>query len=236
MNASGNLSENVADELLRRIQAKTYMPGEKLPSTAVLCTEFDVSRTVIREAIASLKLGGRIVTRQGAGTFVTTEDRWVPHFLATPIDDVRAALEILELRIGVETQAAFLAAQRKTAQSLAHLYQMHAQFVAVDTRDPEMEVRADLDFHLAIARAAGNPRFPAFLGHLVSDISRDLFLKYAKISRSLPAYLDNTKKEHQAILEAISRGNAEQAQKLMRRHLEGSLNRYRKLLEVKIRD
>ena len=65
----GNLAEIVVAELTTRIDSGLYGPGDKLPSSAQLCEEFGVSRTVIREALTSLKVAGRVTTRQGAGVY-----------------------------------------------------------------------------------------------------------------------------------------------------------------------
>ena len=62
----GNLAEIVVAKLVDRIDSGLYAPGEKIPSSAQLCEEFGVSRTVIREALTSLKVAGRVIARQGA--------------------------------------------------------------------------------------------------------------------------------------------------------------------------
>ena len=66
----GNLTDAVIGELQSRIDGAVYAPGQKLPTEQQLCQEFGVSRTVVREAVASLRLGGRLNSRQGLGVFV----------------------------------------------------------------------------------------------------------------------------------------------------------------------
>jgi len=66
----GNLTVAVSQHLLERIESGVYAAGERLPSQEELCQEFAVSRTVIREAVASLRQNGYLVVRQGAGVFV----------------------------------------------------------------------------------------------------------------------------------------------------------------------
>ena len=81
--------------------------------------EFGVSRTVVREAISRLQAAGLVETRHGVGTFVSAGDAGTsgsPPTSSPPLQDVIA---VLELRIGVETEAAGLAAQRRTPQNLA---------------------------------------------------------------------------------------------------------------------
>ena len=117
----GNLSEIVAEQLSKRIDSGMYSPGERLPSSAQLCAEFGVSRTVVREALASLKVGGRVNARQGAGVFVSEHETRPLSFEIDPVDDVRSAMQILELRLGVELQSVALAAQRRTPEALADI-------------------------------------------------------------------------------------------------------------------
>src|SRR5690625_7364612 len=67
---SGSLTQTVIQELSHRLDTHLYRPGERIPSEQELCREFNVSRTVVREAIASLRLTGRLVSQQGVGVFV----------------------------------------------------------------------------------------------------------------------------------------------------------------------
>ncbi|MFT9387861.1 FadR/GntR family transcriptional regulator [Acetobacter sp.] len=226
-----SLSDTIASALMQRIVNGTYAHGDKLPSNAELCEEFGVSRTVVREALASLKLGGRIVSRQGSGVFVSDRGQKMPA-MAWPLPNIRACLEILEFRIGVEMQAAALAAQRRTPATLQALYQAHAAFADENWHDTEKEALADFGFHLAIARAAGNPRFAEFLQTTIAEICRDLHTKYTESAKHSATYFAQTVREHTEILAAISDGDATLAQTRMQLHLEDGLNRYRRLLST----
>lgn len=117
----GNLAEIVVAKLMERIDSGLYAPGEKIPSSAQLCEEFGVSRTVIREALTSLKVGGRVTARQGAGVYVSEKDAKTLNFEISRIEDIRSAMQILELRLGVEIQSVALAASRRTPEALAKL-------------------------------------------------------------------------------------------------------------------
>ncbi|QEL22995.1 FadR family transcriptional regulator [Bosea sp. F3-2] len=226
----GNLAEIVASQLSERIDAGIYPPGDKLPSSAQLCEEFGVSRTVIREAFASLKVGGRVTARQGAGVFVSERETRPLSFEISKIDDVRSAMQILELRLGVELQAVALAASRRTPEALAEIARAYDLMDRLDTQDAEAEAKADFEFHLAIARATRNPHFPSFLEAVMSEISFDLVLKRRGFFGG-PAYLKKVNKEHAGILAAITQGDVKAARAAMTQHLEESLARYRKLLE-----
>lgn len=226
----GNLAEIVASQLSERIDAGVYAPGDKLPSSAQLCEEFGVSRTVIREAVASLKVGGRVTARQGAGVFVSERETRPLSFEVTRIDDVRSAMQILELRLGVEIQSVALAASRRTPEALAEIARAYDFMDRLDSQDAEAEAKADFEFHLAIAKATRNPHFPRFLEAVMSEISFDLVLKRRSLFGG-KAYVRKVNKEHASILAAITQGDVKAARTAMTQHLEESLARYRKLLE-----
>ncbi|ASY71711.1 GntR family transcriptional regulator [Sinorhizobium fredii USDA 205] len=227
----GNLAEIVVAQLASRIDSGLYGPGDKLPSSAQLCEEFGVSRTVIREALTSLKVGGRVTARQGAGVFVTEKDAKTLNFEISRIDDIRSAMQILELRLGVELQSVALAASRRTPEALAEIARAYDQLENLDTTDAEVEAQADFDFHLAIAKATRNPHFPRFLEAVRGEISLDLVLKHRQSAGGYQAYLKKINKEHAAILAAITQGDVKGAKNALAQHLEESLNRYRAMLD-----
>jgi DNA-binding FadR family transcriptional regulator len=227
----GNLAEIVVAELTSRIDSGLYAPGEKIPSSAQLCEEFGVSRTVIREALTSLKIGGRVVARQGAGVYVTDKNAKTLNFEISRIDDIRSAMQILELRLGVEMQSVALAATRRTPEALAKIARAYDHLDSLETEDVEIEARADFEFHLAIAGATRNQHFHRFLEAVFNEINFDLILKHRQSARTHKAYTRRIAKEHAAILAAITQGDQKAARNALVLHLEESLNRYRSLLD-----
>lgn len=223
----GNLAEIVVAKLAERIDSGLYAPGEKIPSSAQLCEEFGVSRTVIREAVTSLKVAGRVIARQGAGVYVTEKDVKTLNFEISRIEDTRSAMQILELRIGVEMQSVALAARRRTPEALAEIARAFDHIENLGTVDTGTEANADFEFHLAIARATRNPHFPRFLEAVMGEINQDLLLKHSQSCNSHSSYLRKVNKEHAAILAAITQGDPKAAQQALAAHLEESLNRYR---------
>lgn len=224
------LTDYVIDELTKRLDARQYRAGDKLPSEHALCDEFEVSRTVIREAVASMRLSGRLVSKPGIGVFVT-EDREKPiDFVVEPATDARWALHIMELRAGLEVEACGLAAERRSASDLSGIVEAFDAFNRA-TRDMEAAVKADYEFHLSIARASNNPHFPALLKAAVRDVMLDLNIKHGgKTPEELEMYETRNVREHEAILTAIMRRDPGAARAAMARHLGDSIARYRKLL------
>lgn len=227
----GNLAEIVVAQLTGRIDSGVYPPGEKIPSSAQLCEEFGVSRTVIREALTSLRVAGRVISRQGDGVYVTERDSKALNFEISRIEDIRSAMEILELRLGVEMQSVALAAARRTPEALADIARAFDYLDNLQSDDAEVEARADFEFHLAIARATRNPHFPQFLQAVFSEISFDLVMKHRQSARTHQTYLKKINKEHAAILAAITQGDVKSAKSALAAHLEESLNRYRAMLD-----
>lgn len=227
----GNLAEIVVAQLTSRIEAGTYPPGEKIPSSAQLCEEFGVSRTVIREALTSLRVAGRVTSRQGDGVYVTERDSKTLNFEIGRIEDIRSAMEILELRLGVEMQSVALAATRRTPEALADIARAFDYLDNLESDDAEVEARADFEFHFAIARATRNPHFPQFLQAVFNEISFDLVMKHRQSARTYHSYLKKINKEHAAIFAAITQGDPKAAKNALAAHLEESLNRYRAMLD-----
>jgi GntR family transcriptional regulator, transcriptional repressor for pyruvate dehydrogenase complex len=226
----GTLTEVVVEQLITRIDSGAYGKGEKLPSQQALCREFGVSRTVLREAVASLRLGGHLIARRGSGVFVSNNETRHLRFEINPDDEVRNALKILELRLAVEIAAVALAAKRRTATNLSDITAAFERFNALT--DPQALAEADFAFHLAIAHATGNAHFPQFLEALGPDIIFDLGLKHGRLSdqKTRRSYLEKSGNEHGAILSAISHGNPTRARNALKRHLEEGMTRYRRLV------
>lgn len=223
---------NVRDTLKAQIESGRYNPGDRLPSEAQLTKEFAVSRTVIREAIASLTADRLLEPRQGAGVFVLQP----PEIVDLPfrnIDFVRISsmIEMLELRAAVEVEAAMLAAQRRSPAQEERIVECYRRIGAL-AKEGKSTIEADFEFHLAIADATNNPRFREFLTMIGPSIIPRHALGTSAADAATKAYLDVLDKEHEEILSAILDGDEKGAGSAMRHHLKGSQSRYRGLLRT----
>lgn len=223
-----HLAARVMSTLRDEILTGLVAVGDKLPSEAKLCERFEVSRTVVREAIAGLRADGLVMPRQGAGVFVL-EPPEVPFKPFQIVDSARISevLEVLELRVAIEVEAAALAAQRRTpAQEEVILS------TASEVRRCNAEGRpskdADLAFHLAIADATNNPRFRELLDLLGAAMIPRAALRLAD-DESCAGYLSLIALEHDRIAEAILAGDADAARGAMYTHLRESITRYRNI-------
>jgi len=225
-----SLTEKVIASLRSEIESGQREPGSKLPTEPVLTERFGVSRTVIREAIAALKADGLLEPRQGAGVFVLapetrSNDKSIFEVDYAQVSDV---LEILELRMAVEIEAAGLACMRSSVAQQAKIFEaMEKMERALEKGEPTAP--ADFEFHSAIAAATNNRRYAEFLEHL-----GDKTIPRAQLRRRPPeaedqkSYMQMILGEHRRIYDAIAARDDDTARKAMRDHL--SQTRYQKLL------
>jgi len=225
-----SLVRQVGDSLREDILAGRVVPGDKLPSQLLLTERFDVSRTVVREAIASLEADGLLEARQGAGVFVVSKETSTVPFRMVDGGRLSSMLEMLELRTAVEMEAAGLAALRRSPAQEEAIYQA-LQVMAEQIAHGERSTVADLAFHRAVAAATNNPRFPEFLDMLgQSSIPRASAQGETGEAGSAP-YLARIQEEHRRIAQTISAGDEAAARDAMRAHLKGSQDRYRALAQ-----
>ncbi|MFM2066099.1 MAG: hypothetical protein RLZZ584_1008 [Pseudomonadota bacterium] len=226
---SRNLALEVVESLGDRIRDGRLNTGDKLPTESAIMAEFEVSRTVVREALSRLQASGLVETRHGIGTFVLGVGE-APGFRIAPeqFSTLRDVIAVLELRIGIETEAAALAAQRRTPANLLAMKAALDQVVeGVEAgRDA---VAADFQFHLEVARATQNDHFTELMGTLGSMIiPRARLEDPADASEERRQYLRRVNGEHESIYEAIANQDAEAARAAMRTHLANSRERRRR--------
>ena len=223
------LALELVESLGDRIRDGRIGAGEKLPTEAAVMREFGVSRTVVREALSKLQASGLVETRHGIGTFVvgfgdSAPFRIAPEQFAT----LRDVIAVLELRIGVETEAAALAAQRRTEENLvAQRSALNAFAHAIEWGHDS--VGADFQFHLEIARSTHNQHFVELISSLGSMIiPRARLDKPEALIPERREYLRHVNAEHESIHQAIANRDSEGARAAMRTHLANSRERRRR--------
>jgi DNA-binding FadR family transcriptional regulator len=230
--APRNLKDKLIDRLGAEIKSGALKPSDKLPTEQQLIATFGVSRTVVREALAALRAEGLIDTRQGAGAFVSRDMRRRPFRMSTTgPQNIFDVISITEFRLGIEIEAAGFAAERRTAQDL-ELIDSSIERFAQSVERGEEAVEADFDFHQAIAKAAHNENFGAFLDFLGWHTipRRNIYAKIVDRS-ARRKYLHRVLNEHKSIAKAIFESRPNAARNAMRRHLENSLKRYRSIAD-----
>lgn len=222
-----NLTAELVELLSKEITGGKLAPGARLLTEQEMMATFGVSRTVVREAVSALRSEGLVLTRQGVGAFVAADAQKRP-FRIDPADisSVPEVLRIMELRMGVEIEAAGLAASRRTPKHIARIDAELAKIDAAIERG-DAAIEADFELHRAIAAATGNGYFERFLGYLGHYIIPRQSVRIEKTGRDAQVtYLQRVQREHRAICGAIAQGDAEAARAAMRAHLGNSIARY----------
>jgi GntR family transcriptional repressor for pyruvate dehydrogenase complex len=227
-----NLAQGVVEDINSRISQSLLKPGDKLPTESAIMAQYGVSRTVVREAISHLQAAGMVQTRHGIGTFVLERPQGNLGIDTDSIITVRDVLAILELRISMETEAAWLAASRRTDAQAAALGAALADMAGALTSGTESSgtssVEADVRFHALVAQATGNRYFVEMLGQLGNTLIPRARLNTPGLEPERPAdYLERVHREHEDIYNAILRQDPEAARAAMRTHLSNSRERLR---------
>lgn len=229
---SGSLTERVVAHISSLIKSGSLAPGERLPPESEIVRQQRVSRTVVREAISRLQATGLLVTRHGIGSFVRIRTEREDFGLDRKQEDVAGdVLAVLELRIGLETEAAGLAALRRTNDHLGTLKRA-MQACAVEMQTGGAAVDPDFQFHLGVAKAAGNRYFVDILSTLGAKAIPRFRIEIDQRELERQEYLKRTINEHEDIFSAIRRGDMEASRAAMRNHLSNSRERMRHAIEL----
>ncbi|MFD1543304.1 FadR/GntR family transcriptional regulator [Nonomuraea guangzhouensis] len=213
------LVEQATEHLREQITGGHWPIGTRIPGENALAKTLGVGRSTVREALRALAGAGLVQARQGSGVFViATEpaDDWSTRLRRAAITDV------YEVRMMVETQAARLAAARRTDEDIASLEAALQARRAAAGGDDGAFVDADIALHAAVVAAARNPVLddlfaefaPRLRGRLV-DMLELLELRHAD-----PNPGDDT---HAALVDAIRRGDGEAASRILQTELEQTL-------------
>jgi len=225
-----NLTGALVHRLAEEIRSGRLTPGARLPTEQDLMREAGVSRTVVREAVAALRAEGLVVTRQGVGAFVT-ERPGEGIFRLTPseAEGLQQVIQVLELRLALEVEAAGLAAARRSDAAMAEIREAETAFDAAIAAGGDA-AEADFALHRAIFVATANPHFLRFLEVLGRHaIPRRALGLVERSEAERRAYLEQVRREHSTVSAAIAAGDAAAARDAMRAHLEAARERYRRL-------
>ena len=225
--------ETVVQGLTQQIIAGEWAPGARLPTETQLQEQWQVSRSVVREAMKMLASQGLVRVEQGRGTFVAQDDtapmqRQIEWALrrAAPESGEGSADEqawppdvwdnLLDVRRVLELAAAERAAGRATESDVEA---MQAAIAAMRARpdDSATHWQSDLAFHRALAAATQNPLWGVLLASF-----NDLLARYFDFSYFGPENALFTADEHQAILRAVEDGDSVAAVAAMKLHLQSS--------------
>lgn len=221
------LSDSIINQILQMISEGELLPGQKLPSERALAEILAVSRPSIREAMRSLQTLGLVDIRTGDGTYLNEDIQNLSDFKIKHILKKYSILELNEARRLLEGEIAALAAQRATKEN-KELIKETFQETLKHLNDPESFLKADFDYHMAIAEAAQNKYLAEML-----HTTRDLMIEANQDVVRDPDQNKIINQHHRKIMVAIVEGEVDQARSFMLNHLEYVINVIKEIYSVK---
>ena len=213
--------EEILFQLERAIVSSDLVAGDRLPPERELAARFKVSRTSVREAMRVLEALGLVRVRRGADNGATLLER--PDNALEPLFRFHLALQhvsvenLVEFRTVIESWTAQAAAALQLGD---HLRDADAALTRTEAEDldPPSFLALDIEFHLALARGAGNPFAPLVLEGSRSAIEKVMLERVLRV-RDWPSIRTRLMREHRAILDAVFEGQGRTASRLMSRHI-----------------
>ncbi|WP_077328471.1 FadR/GntR family transcriptional regulator [Virgibacillus siamensis] len=216
----------IVEQIKSAIEKEEIVHGEKLPSERSLANEFSVSRTSVKEAFSVLESAGVVEIKHGSGVYLRKDTKsGLISKMNTIIRGVTVDIvELMELRLAIERDAAYYAAIRGLEKDVQAIYDALCDLENAVLKG-DVAAKEDLTFHMAIAKAAGNSVFEKVMYMLSDQVleglkeSRSNTLKQPYNSKAIV-------EEHRNIYAAIKKGDAQMAQECMTIHLQNVKERY----------
>ncbi len=215
---TGSLTDRIVERIESIISSEGLPVGARLPPERDLARMLAVSRPALREAVKRLEAHGRLVVRHGQGVFVGEGRR-------DPVQDYFADMEVnlaglFAMREVLEEPAAAWAASSVTPDDIESVDRALARLdeeVTKETVDFRRLAQLDAAFHLQIAALSKNEFMSRTLGLLQEILSKGM-----ETTLTIPGRLERSRRDHQAIVEAIRRGDPEAARHAAVAHIHGA--------------
>lgn len=206
--------ENALDQIKQKIASSEWKPGDRLPTLQQMAEQFSVGVSSIREALRILENQRVVSIEHGRGMFVRND----PLLLEDPAAKIRelgdiSLLTLLEARLVLEPELAYLCAERAKPQQIKQLRYL-ADLMVEQMKTGGDYLITDLSFHNLIAEGAFNP----VLAKMISTIS-DFLAESRRLTNTLPNMRTKASNYHVLLAIAIEERQAEQARMLMKAHL-----------------
>jgi DNA-binding FadR family transcriptional regulator len=210
-------ADQAHSRILALIESGEVAEGGRLPTENEFIARLGLSRSSIREALVRLRAEGRIVSRRGAGTWLT---RPAPLELVrlAPIASPRELLEWQELRVALESEVVALAAERASEEDVAAMWEAQRLLVVRLAEGAYAEAQ-DAAFHRALAAGAHNPRLLDAVGALTAHIFAWIGMTRARAILTPAERREIVEAEHAAIVRAVAARRPDDARAALRRHL-----------------
>lgn len=214
------ISEEIVSQIKLLISDGQLKPGERVPSERELAALLGVSRPSVREAIMVLEAMGLVESRQGGGTFVRslTETTLADPLTSMVEKNPKMLHDLAEVRMGLETWSAYLAAQRATDQEIDLMRQLVAEMES-QAASGGWDAEVDTRFHYAITTATHNTIQLHVLNTIHGLFHTTIMVALTEFYRK-EGYIKLLLQHHKSILEKIAARDPEGARRSMSEHLE----------------
>ena len=215
------LYRQIADQVRQLIRLGEFPVGQRLPAERDLAAQFGVSRPSVREALIALEVEGLVEVRVGSGIYVLRREAAAS---ARTVDTEYGPFEIIRARQFIECELAAAAAQ---SMNPAQIDGLHAalQDMEQDIARNAVPIQGDRLFHLRLAEASENAPLVRIVGELFDERNNPLFSQLGMHFENEPSWRAAVA-EHQAVIDAIARHDAQGARAAMQRHLQRSQDRF----------
>jgi GntR family transcriptional repressor for pyruvate dehydrogenase complex len=221
------ISDQVFNQLRELIFRGEFKAGEKIMTERELAEAFGVSRTSVREAINKLVILGLLDQKQGQGTFVRSPESTEKSILAAMVESQDASIaDLLEVRMGLECNAAAMAATRANAKDIRFMGKSIEKMQA-DVLIGRLGTEADTSFHMAIAYATNNPLQIFLMKNLYDFLFTGIRVNLEGLYK-MPGNIDIIVDQHKAIYAAIQARNPNTAVQKMKQHIDFVYNFFNK--------
>lgn len=214
---SMRLSQVAVDQITLLIEDGRLGINDPLPSERQLIQQLGVSRASVREALRILEAQGLIRVRPGKGAIVISKGSYevVPVLQAWLAEHYDEVLDVVEVRDLLESQAAYLAARNSSDEIIRELREALDEMLRSIERNDQVQVtNVDREFHRLLYQASGN----GFLKMLGDGIVASLYGPRYSILR-IPQRAEQSVREHEEILEAITEGDGDRARAAVQKHM-----------------
>jgi len=214
------LAQQAAEQIIRHIKERGYVPGEKLPTEAELSRLLGVGRNTLREAVRILVSRNIVTVRQGSGTFLSEKQGIAddPFGFSFVEDRRKLTRDLMQIRVMLEPPIAALAAQYASPEEVARMEETLKEIEALMEAKQDYSEK-DTQFHVQIANCSRN----SVVTNLIPVISSGVSVFAREVAS---AEYRQTVRSHRAILRAIKEKRPVEAQQAMQFHLMYNADRY----------
>ncbi|MGI6068930.1 MAG: FadR/GntR family transcriptional regulator [Blautia sp.] len=207
------LAEQISEKMLEYIAERELKPGDRMGTEKEMAEELKVGRSTVREAIKILVSRNILEVRQGSGTYVSDQKGIADDPLGLELihDQFKLTWDLLEFRMMIEPQIAYMAALNATKEQMEELDRICEQ-MEYRGKTEGKGLTPDVRFHICVAEASGNLVAPNLIPIIEKAV--ELFIHYTKREKT-----PETVAKHRDIVEGIRRRDPEWARDMMSMHL-----------------